>query len=282
MRICFLLLLAAVACAADPPVSIGLGPPPPSASTFVGVLPAANGGTGVNNTGTFTNASNTTITGGGTIALGGFTMTVPATDTVAMLAQSNTFTAATETISPAAGSSSLIIQAVTGSVSQVLFKNNGSNIGSIQETPTNPFTFNDAANSFNTLQYVAGSSSAGFWKVLNTTACTSVGTGCLVLSGGLGVGGELSVATANFNVTTSTANGAVASVLTASTGPTGASTTETGWITIKVAGTNHFIPYWDVGMHPTWSDAMAYCNGHPRTATLDQVEDEMAYVMDIR
>lgn len=46
-----------------------------------GVLPSANGGTGVNNAGTFTNASNTTITGGGTISLGGFTFTVPATGT---------------------------------------------------------------------------------------------------------------------------------------------------------------------------------------------------------
>lgn len=46
-----------------------------------GILPSANGGTGINNAGTLTNASNTTITGGGTIALGGFTFTVPATGT---------------------------------------------------------------------------------------------------------------------------------------------------------------------------------------------------------
>jgi hypothetical protein len=59
-----------------------------------GILPSANGGTGVNNAGTITNASNTTITGGGTIALGGFTLTVPATGTVVLLGSSNTFTAA--------------------------------------------------------------------------------------------------------------------------------------------------------------------------------------------
>jgi hypothetical protein len=59
-----------------------------------GVLPAANGGSGVANTGTLTNASNTTITGGGTLALGGFTLTVPATDTAAELGQANAFTGA--------------------------------------------------------------------------------------------------------------------------------------------------------------------------------------------
>ena len=56
-------------------------------------LSAANGGTGVANTGTITNASNTTITGGGTVALGGFTLTVPATGTAALLATANVFTA---------------------------------------------------------------------------------------------------------------------------------------------------------------------------------------------
>jgi len=57
-----------------------------------GILPSANGGTGVNNAGTITNASNTTITGGGTVALGGFSLTVPATGTAALLATANVFT----------------------------------------------------------------------------------------------------------------------------------------------------------------------------------------------
>lgn len=65
-----------------------------NASTITsGILQPGNGGTGVNNAGTFTNASNTTITGGGTVALGGFTLTVPATGTAALLATANTFTA---------------------------------------------------------------------------------------------------------------------------------------------------------------------------------------------
>lgn len=57
-----------------------------------GILPSANGGTGVNNAGTITNASNTTITGGGTLTLAGFNLTVPATGTAAMLNQANSFT----------------------------------------------------------------------------------------------------------------------------------------------------------------------------------------------
>lgn len=65
-----------------------------SATTLTGIVPSANGGTGVSNAGTLTNASNTTITGGGAIALGGFTLTVPATLTVAGLGIANAFTAA--------------------------------------------------------------------------------------------------------------------------------------------------------------------------------------------
>lgn len=61
-------------------------------SHVTGVLPAINGGTGVANTGTITNASNTTITGGGTVALGGFTLTVPASGTAALLGSANAFT----------------------------------------------------------------------------------------------------------------------------------------------------------------------------------------------
>jgi hypothetical protein len=59
-----------------------------------GILPSANGGTGVNNAGTLTNATNTTITGGGTLALGGFTLTVPATGSAALLGTANVFSAA--------------------------------------------------------------------------------------------------------------------------------------------------------------------------------------------
>ncbi len=63
-----------------------------SATALTGIVPSANGGTGVNNAGTITNASNTTITGGGIVALGGFTLTVPATGTAALLTTANTLT----------------------------------------------------------------------------------------------------------------------------------------------------------------------------------------------
>jgi len=59
-----------------------------------GILPSANGGTGVNNTGSLINASNTTITNGGTLALGGFTLTVPTHGTAALLGVANVFTGA--------------------------------------------------------------------------------------------------------------------------------------------------------------------------------------------
>lgn len=68
----------------------------PLTTGVTGVLPAANGGTAVANgasaTLTLPNAA-TTITTGGTIALGGFTLTVPATGTAALLATANVFTA---------------------------------------------------------------------------------------------------------------------------------------------------------------------------------------------
>ncbi len=64
-----------------------------AAKLTTGTLAQARGGTGVSNAGTLTNASNTTITGGGTLALGGFTLTVPATGTAALLGTAQTFTA---------------------------------------------------------------------------------------------------------------------------------------------------------------------------------------------
>lgn len=64
------------------------------AAGITGTLPAANGGTGVANGAscslTLPNAA-TTITTGGTIALGGFTLTVPATGTTALLGTTNVF-----------------------------------------------------------------------------------------------------------------------------------------------------------------------------------------------
>ncbi len=66
--------------------------PPPNVTTATGVLPSANGGTGVANAGTLTNATATTITGGGTIALGGYTLTAAATGTIVDLGTNQTIT----------------------------------------------------------------------------------------------------------------------------------------------------------------------------------------------
>jgi hypothetical protein len=55
-------------------------------------LLASLGGTSISNTGTFTNHSNTIFVGGGTLSLGGFTLTIPATGTAALLATANVFT----------------------------------------------------------------------------------------------------------------------------------------------------------------------------------------------
>ena len=60
---------------------------------LTGIVPSANGGTGVNNAGTITNASNTTITGGGTLGLGGFNLTVPAAGTAALGTGTNNYNA---------------------------------------------------------------------------------------------------------------------------------------------------------------------------------------------
>lgn len=62
--------------------------------SFTGTLAANLGGTGVANAAgsTLTLGAATSITGGGTLALGGFTGTLPATGTFALLAVSNLFT----------------------------------------------------------------------------------------------------------------------------------------------------------------------------------------------
>lgn len=98
-----------------------------------GVLAAANGGTGVANAGTFTNASNTTITGGGTIALAGFTLTVPAIGTAALLGIANAFTAA-QTITPGTTSSALTLA--------------GGTVTDSYPTISSTQTWNDAADAF--------------------------------------------------------------------------------------------------------------------------------------
>jgi hypothetical protein len=111
-----------------------------------GILPSANGGTGVNNAGTLTNATATTITGGGTLALGGFTLTCPATGTAAMLNQANSFTL----INPL----TTLAESWIGpsSTAGVYFK--GGNVGFGTTVPAYPI---DAVNSNGRLYYTSES-----------------------------------------------------------------------------------------------------------------------------
>lgn len=96
----------------DTTISVDLNATTSASDLTTGTLASARGGTGVSNAGTLTNASDTTITGGGTIALGGFTFTVPATGSAALLATANTLTA-TQTIDLGTGSLPTIASANT-------------------------------------------------------------------------------------------------------------------------------------------------------------------------
>lgn len=70
----------------------------------------------VSGAGVLTLATDTAITGGGTVALGGFTLTVPATGTAALLATSQTFTAAQNFGTGATGAQVAIKSAAAGTI----------------------------------------------------------------------------------------------------------------------------------------------------------------------
>lgn len=114
--------------------------------SITGILPTANGGTGVNNAGTITNATATTITGGGTLALAGYTLTVPATGTAqlrgAIQAPGNANYTALATdaaiiwnITGSDGNKTLTLPAASATVTQTLsvfiIKTSGTNQGII-------------------------------------------------------------------------------------------------------------------------------------------------------
>lgn len=109
--------------------------------SLTGIVPSANGGTGVANAGTLTNASNTTITGGGTLGLGGFTLTAPATGTAALLATANVFTIP-QTVQGSTNARQLIVKAnSTQSLTNPLFQLQNSS-----GTALLSITSNDATN----------------------------------------------------------------------------------------------------------------------------------------
>ena len=80
-----------------------------------------------------------------------------------------------------------------------------------------------------------------------STASTSTTTGALVVTGGVGCGGRVTVdgaTTKTLKYANGVANAAVA-VLFGAIGPTGSTAGNAqGWIRIDVAGTDRYIPYW--------------------------------------
>jgi hypothetical protein len=90
-------------------------------------LLASLGGTSISNTGTFTNHSNTIVVGGGTLSLGGFTLTVPATGTAALLEIPNIFIRG-QTIDGTADEVQLTIQGHSTQTNNVFLVENSSGV----------------------------------------------------------------------------------------------------------------------------------------------------------
>lgn len=81
----------------------------------------------VSGAGVLTLATDTAITGGGTVALGGYTLTVPATGTAALLATANVYTAAQTINSPAAGTVALVVNSAASPTANIAnYQVNGS------------------------------------------------------------------------------------------------------------------------------------------------------------
>lgn len=159
-------------------------------------------------------------------------------------------------------------------------------------TRSSSLAFNVVNSTTTTLALTLGATfvtfSSGFPVTFSdTTASTSASTGAIITSGGIGAAKNITVTGttgASFNVVTSTANGSVACVLTPASGPTGAATAVQGWVLVRVAGADHYVPYWDGEVvSPTWCDDMRdYCNGHPRSVTLAEYEESAVYAMDVQ
>ncbi len=119
--------------------------------------------------------ADTTITGGGTLALGGYTLTVPATGTAALLGTAQTFSAM-QTFGAAITSPYWRIPNLTGTV-------NGYTLGTAGG-PDGFYIYDDTVAA-----YRFTINDAGVANFPNTTASTSTTTGALTVAGGVGVGG---------------------------------------------------------------------------------------------
>ena len=169
-----------------------------SALTFP--LASTLGGTGVNNAGTLTNASNTTITGGGTLALGGFTLTVPATGTAALLATANVFTTS-QMIDMGADAIELRLQAHSTKTTNFLtFEKSDGTVWAGVDSAGRMFSYGSPAITSNTLIGGAGNAT------LTATNLVGIGFQALqvITNGGanfaLGAGAMIAVTTGSQNV----------------------------------------------------------------------------------
>lgn len=120
-----------------------------------------------------------TITGGGTISLGGFTLTVPATGSAALLGTANTFTT-TQTITPSATNVSALVLNMPGSTSVDAFQltyNSASRMRFIQNSTRSQIVFTDFDNTNDIGPHInigrnnnASTPSAGFLYIMARSA----------------------------------------------------------------------------------------------------------------
>lgn len=117
-------------------------------------------------------------------------------------------------------------------------------VGRLGDVTVNAVGANLGGNSGNALSLSAASgSSGGDGGSISIVAGGAPGLGNggdITLTPGLGGG---AIGRVNF-VNSSSAKATVACAFTANVGPTGANTAIQGWLTVKVAGTVRYIPYW--------------------------------------
>lgn len=119
----------------------------------------------------------------------------------------------------------------------------------LTSTTTDLFTFNDTGNFGIGIIPTAGFHLASGKTALlaDSTASTSTTTGALVVTGGAGFGGNITLDGASgktIRYANPTANAAVAVTL-GSVGPTGSTAgNPQGWLRVSIAGTDRYIPFW--------------------------------------